>query len=37
MIRVSPLRTASMAGPASGFVFTNHCMLSAGSTTVWQR
>jgi hypothetical protein len=36
-IRVSPSRTARMAAAASGFVFTNHCVLSAGSTTVRHR
>ena len=34
---VSPLRTASIAGSASGFILTNHCLDESGSTVVWQR
>ena len=33
----SPLRTASMAGWARGFMRTNHCLERRLSTTVWQR
>ena len=32
-----PSRTASIAGSASGFIFTNHCGLVIGSTVVPQR
>ena len=34
---VLPCSTASMAGLASGSIFTNHCVDSMGSTTVSQR
>ena len=34
---VFPCSTASMAGLASGSIFTNHCVDSIGSTTVSQR
>lgn len=34
---IFPLRTASMAGSASGFILTNHCLDSHGSTVVPQR
>ena len=34
MIRIVPLRTASMAGFASGAIFTNHCREIIGSMTV---
>ena len=34
---VLPCSTASMAGLASGSIFTNHCVDSIGSTTVSQR
>ena len=33
----SPDFTASMAGSASGFIFTNHCFERRLSTTSWQR
>ena len=35
--RIRPSFTASIAGRASGFIFTNHCGESRGSTIVWQR
>ena len=35
--RTRPSLSASMAGRASGFIFTNHCGDRRGSTTVWQR
>src|ERR1700741_2651159 len=36
-ISISPLSTAAMAGSASGFIFTNHCVEARGSMTVPQR
>ena len=33
----SPLFTAAMAGSASGFIRTNHCLERRLSTTSWQR
>ena len=32
-----PSRTALIAGSASGFICTNHCLETSGSTTVLQR
>jgi hypothetical protein len=32
-----PSSTASMAGSASGFILTNHCVETSGSTMVLQR
>ena len=37
MIRVRPSRTASSAGSASGFIFTNHCVEIIGSTMAPER
>ena len=34
---VLPEVTASIAGPASGFILTNHCLVVIGSTMVLQR
>ncbi len=36
-MRIVPSRTASSAGSASGFIFTNHWSDRRGSTTVSQR
>jgi len=34
---VSPFFTAFIAGSARGFIFTNHCVETFGSTVVPQR
>src|SRR4029077_4265555 len=36
-IRISPCSTASIAGPASGFILQNHCVEARGSTIVLLR
>ena len=33
----SPDLTAAIAGSASGFIFTNHCLERRDSTVSWQR
>ena len=33
----APFSTASIAGPASGAILTNHCAVSHGSTIAFER